>query len=352
MKQLCHLLAIALLFAATAANAADLPPPQGEMIVAPEARWELLFTRSAPIKGGLTEGPAAASDGSIYFSDIPMGADCGMILRFNPTTKKTTVFSSDSHKSNGLAFDRYGNLYACEGADGGGRCLARWNTATGQRTVVADKYQGKRFNAPNDLCLDRQGRVYFTDPKYLGTEQRELEYRAVYRADDEGNVVEVTHDVSKPNGIAISPDGRRLYVADHDNGTDQIDPAAPAPKPGVMAIWAFTLDDQGMPTKREKLHDFAGDKGCDGMTVDTQGNLYLTWRSSKTPGILVLDPSGKRVGFLPTGPENTAGKDPVGLPSNVEFGRGAEANVLYATVDVSLYRIPLKTKGYRPDESP
>ncbi|MBS0207946.1 MAG: SMP-30/gluconolactonase/LRE family protein [Planctomycetes bacterium] len=333
--------------------APELPAPSGETIVAPDARWEVLFTRSAPIKGGLTEGPAAAPDGSIYFSDIPVGTDRGMILRFNPTTNKTTVFAADSHKSNGLAFDKAGNLWACEGADYGGRCVSRWNTTTGERLVVAERFNGRRFNAPNDLCVDRQGRVYFTDPKYLGTESRELEYRAVYRLDDEGQVVEVTHDVAKPNGIALSPDGRRLYVADHDNGTDQIDPAAAAPKPGVMKIHAFTLDEKtGLPTKRETLHDFAPDKGCDGMTVDAAGNLYLTWRSNKTPGVLVLDPSGKRVGFLPTGPENTSGKDPVGLPSNVEFGRGDEANVMYCTVDLSLYRIRLKTCGYRPDENP
>src|SRR5206468_2320621 len=114
---------------------------------------ELLFTRSAPISGGLTEGAAVAPDGSIYFSDIPFGKDKGMIMRFDPKTKKTTAFTDDSHKSNGLMFDAKGNLIACEGSDGGGRAVARWDVKTGQRAVIADKYMGKRFNAPNDVAI-------------------------------------------------------------------------------------------------------------------------------------------------------------------------------------------------------
>src|SRR5437867_3540740 len=86
-------------------GAGDVPKPSGEDIVSPEAKLELLYTRSAPIKGGLTEGPAVAPDGSIYFSDIPNGDDKGLIVRFDPTTKKTSIFKNDSYKSNGLKFD-------------------------------------------------------------------------------------------------------------------------------------------------------------------------------------------------------------------------------------------------------
>src|ERR1700736_2895179 len=105
------------LLALTLCQAADLPKSTGEGIVAPDAKLELLFTRSAPITGGLTEGPAVAPDGSIYFSDIPFGKDKGKIMRFDPKTKQTTVFSDDSHKSNGLKFDAQGFLIACEGSD-------------------------------------------------------------------------------------------------------------------------------------------------------------------------------------------------------------------------------------------
>src|SRR5271165_2966499 len=95
---------IALGLVAALAAAADVPAPTGKGIVSPDAKLELLYTRSADVKGGLTEGPAAAPDGSIYFSDIPVGSDKGLILRFDPKTMKTTVFTADSHKSNGLKF--------------------------------------------------------------------------------------------------------------------------------------------------------------------------------------------------------------------------------------------------------
>src|SRR5207244_13632131 len=114
-------------------------------IVPADAKLELLFTRSLPIKGGLTEGPAAAPDGSIYFSDIPVGKDNGLIMRFDPRTKKTTVFSDDSGKANGLMFDAEGRLIACEGSDDGGRCVSRWDVRTGKREIIAEKYMGKRF---------------------------------------------------------------------------------------------------------------------------------------------------------------------------------------------------------------
>src|SRR5947209_19610325 len=115
-----------------------------EGLVPPGAKLELLYTRSAPIRGGLTEGVAAAPDGTMYFSEIPFGADKGMIMRFDPRTKTTAVFARDSHKSNGLMFDARGFLIACEGSDGGGRCVSRWDVKTGERTVVADRYMGKR----------------------------------------------------------------------------------------------------------------------------------------------------------------------------------------------------------------
>ena len=330
-------------------TAAELPKPSGDAIVSPDAKLELLFARSAAIHGGLTEGPAVAPDGSIYFSDIPVGKDKGMILRFDPKTKKTTVFTDDSHKSNGLKFDAKGFLIACEGSDEGGRCVSRWDVKSRTRTVLADRYQDKRFNAPNDLTLDRRGHIYFTDPRYLGSEPRELEHRAVYRLDPSGKVAEVTHALEKPNGIALSPDERTLYVADHNNGTDRIDPSAAAPKPGAMKIYAFRLGEDGRIKGSGKvLMDFGTEPGCDGMTVDAKGNLYLAVRSLKRPGILVLDADGKEAAFIPTGPAQPGAKEPKGIPSNCCFGIGGDSKVLYVTVDVSLSRIPLKIEGSQP----
>ena len=334
---------------ANSVAAQEVPAPRGAKIVSPDARLELLFTRSASIAGGLTEGPAVAADGSIYFTDIPFGKDDGMILRFDPASGQTATFSFESGKANGLVFDAKGNLLACEGAGGGGRRVSRYNIHTGQRTTVVDNIGGKKFNAPNDLCHDSKGRIYFTDPRYVGTESRDLKHRAVYRIDTDGSVHELTHQVTKPNGIAISPDGKTLYVADHDNGTDNIDPNAPPPKQGVMKIYSFPLAADGTVGKRRTIVDFGEEKGCDGMTVDAEGHIYLTIRCNRRPGVLVIDPDGLQVAHIPTGPANqkpTKARGPVGLPSNVEFGRGAGANYLYVTVDKSLYRIRLKVKGH------
>ena len=327
--------------------AQELPTPSGDTIVPAGARLEKLFTRSAPIRGGLTEGPTAGPDGAIYFSDIPVGDDKGLIMRFDPQTAKTEVFIEDSHKSNGLKFGADGLLYACEGSDQGGRSVVRWNPQTRQRTVLADKYMGRRFNAPNDLVLDRAGRIYFSDPRYLGTETRELEHRAVYRVDPDGKVTEITHEVEKPNGIALSPDQRTLYLADHNNGTDRIDPENKTPvKKGAMKIYAFPLGPDGLVNgPRRTLVDFGDQAGCDGMTVDSRGHIYLTARGAKRPGVLVIDPSGKEVAFIPTGLPNQPEEGAVGLPSNVTFGVGDQKQTLYITVDTSLYRIGLKVPG-------
>lgn len=339
--------AAAALLLATAALAYPVPRPRGSRIVDANAKFELLYTRTAPISGGLTEGPAVAPDGSIYFTDIPFGADNGLIVRFDPKTRKTSIFTDDSGKANGLMFDADGHLLACEGSDSGGRRVSRWNVKTKERTTVADNYMGKKFNAPNDLCLDRKGRIYFADPRYLGDEPRELEHRAVYRISPDGSVVEVTHQVEKPNGVALSPDEKTLYVADHNNGTDKIDPNGPKPTTGAMKIYAFSLGPDGLVKgARRTLQDYGKENGVDGMTVDVQGNLYLALRSLKRPGIQVINPQGKEIAFIPTGPSQPGAKTPVGIPSNVEFGIGKESTMLYVTTDVSLYRIRCKIPGY------
>lgn len=324
------------------------PASAAENPIIPEgAKLELVFTREGDDKTGLTEGPTTAPDGSIYFSDITVGDTPGKIMRFDPKTMKTTVFAENSGKSNGLTFDAHGDLIACEGADHGGRRVSRYNIKTGESKTIADRYMGKRFNAPNDLTIDSKGRIYFSDPRYLGNEPRELEHRAVYRIDTDGTVVEVTHDVEKPNGVALSPDGKTLYVGDHNNGTDKIDDTAPPPKKGAMKVLAFPLGPDGLVHgERRVIVDFGEQNGCDGMSVDSDGHIYLTARSLKRPGLLIVDPNGKEVAFLPTGPENQEGaKQPEGLPSNCTFGIGEEAHTLYVTIGFSLYRIRLKTHG-------
>jgi gluconolactonase len=320
---------------------------QADDLIPSGAKLEKVFTRTDPVKGGLTEGICAAPDGTMYFSDLRMGDNIGKIMHYDPKTGKTTVFAQDSHKSNGLMFDSKGFLVACEGADGGGRCVSRYDVKTGERTVIADKYEGKRFNACNDLCIDEKGRIYFSDPRYLGNEPRELQYRAVYRIDTDGIVVEITHDIEKPNGIAISPDQKTLYVADHNNGTDKIDPTAPPPKLGAMKVYAFPLGSDGLVNgPRRTLIDFGDEEGSDGMVVDTEGRIYLASRKPSRPGVLILDPSGREVAFIKTGENQHGARELSGNPSNVDFGIGDDKNLLYITVDTSLYRIRLNATGY------
>jgi gluconolactonase len=338
--QLCFAVLLVLPAAARGAN---------EPVFPKDAKLELLFTRTADIHGGLTEGPAAAPDGSIYFTDIPSDKDPGMILRFDPKTKQTTVFEANSGKANGMQFDAQGNLVACEGADYGGRRISRWNVKSKNRETVIDRYQGKKFNAPNDLTIDRQGRIYFTDPRYAGPESRELEHKGVYRVDTDGKVVEITNDIEQPNGIALSPDGKTLYLVDHNDGSDVVDPNpnTPPPKKGAMKVYAFPLGSEGLVAgPRKTLVDFGAENGSDGIRVDRAGRIFLTARSLKRPGIIVIDPTGKEVAFLPTGEPNQHNAKPAkGIPSNCEFGVGDDANSLYITADTSLYRVRTNTQG-------
>jgi len=320
-------------------------------ILGPTLRIDTLHTRTVRLNSGLTEGPAVAPDGSIYFTDMPFGADNGMILRYEPASGRISVFTSNSGKSNGLAFLADGSMVSCDGADGGGRRLIRWNLATGEGTTLVDRFEGKRFNSPNDLCPDLKGRIYFTDPRYGGTEPRELEREAVYRWDPDGKVHEITRAVEKPNGIVLSPDQRTLYVGDHNNGGNRLKPTDPEPKRGAMKVHAFPLDADGrVAGPARTLVDFSPENGCDGMTVDVDGNVYLACRSLKRPGILVVDPQGRELAFVETGPRDQKGlfDDWRGIPSNVEFGIGADAHSLYLTIDKGLYRVRVKSRGFHP----
>ena len=331
--------------------------PKDNPIFPAGAALEQIYVRTAKLNSGLTEGPAVAPDGTIYFTDLPFGpGNQTLINRYDPRTRKVTLFTDKAGKANGLAFDAEGRLVACDGADSGGRAVVRWNVETGERTVLADRFAGKRLNSPNDLCIDRRGRIYFTDPRYGGSEPRELEHQAVYRIEfdgtvAEGIVTEVTHDIEMPNGVVLSPDERTLYVGDHNSGGNRLSPDDPPPKRGAMRLYAFPLSKEGeINGPRRTLVDFGAENGCDGITVDAAGNVYVSCRSLAKPGILVVDPSGKELAFLPTGPKNQKGlfDDWHSIPSNVEFGVGPDSHTLYVTIDQGLFRIPTKTTGPPP----
>jgi gluconolactonase len=164
------------------------------------------------------EGVVAARDGMIYATDITrpeaikQNNPGGTIYHYNPSTGVTAKFMEPSGMANGLHVDRTGDLIIAQEADGGGRAILRRNLASGATTVLANSYQGKRLTGPNDVTSDARGRIYFTDARYFGDEPIELP-NAVYRIDPDGKITQLAIDILRPNGIEVSPDGRRLYVA-------------------------------------------------------------------------------------------------------------------------------------------
>jgi gluconolactonase len=269
--------------------------------------------------GEFTEGPAYGPDRCVYFSDIG-----NRIMKYDPQTGKTSEFRKPSGRANGLEFDYKGRLIAAEGANTGGNRRITITDVDGSVRVLADKWKGKRFNSPNDLTLDRKNRVYFTDPRYVGDEPREIDTESVYRVDPNGAVTQIINDVQKPNGIILSPNMDILYLADS--------PVAPK---GKRLLLAYPLKDDGTVGKKKVLHDFGADRGIDGMSIDIKGNIYATAGAGKTAGVTIFDPAGKKLEFIPT-PED---------PSNCVFG-GEDRRMLYITAGKSLYRIHLTIDGF------
>jgi len=292
--------------------------------------------------GHLTEGVAVAPDGAVFFSDITFTTETGMqaghILRYDPRSGKTVVYRSPSGMSNGLKFDMQGRLVAAEGADYGGRRITRTDLATGKSVILAGLFEGKPFNSPNDIAIDVQGRIFFSDPRYLGHEPIEQPVMAVYRLDPDGRVHRIITDAGKPNGVAVSPDQKTLYVVTNDDGLlgfDRLPKGAPARK-GRMELSAYDLHADGSATFRRRLVNYAPEDGPDGLVCDTNGNLFVAVRNEKRFGISVYSPGGDELAHLPT-PER---------PTNVGFGRGDEAATLYITAGGSVYRIKTRSSGY------
>ncbi len=291
----------------------------------------------------LTEGAAVAPDGAVYFSDITFtnqsDMQAGHIWKYDPRTGKTTIFRSPSGMSNGIKFDAQGRMIAAEGADFGGRRVTRTDMTTGKSSIIAGLYNSRPFNSPNDITIDETGRIYFSDPRYLGHEPVDQPVMGVYRIDTDGSIHRIITDAGKPNGVAVSPDQKTLYVVSHDNGAtgfNRIPEEAPTHK-GRMALLAYDLAPDGTAAFRKTLVDYYPEDGPDGLVVDVGGNLYVAERSHKRPGVTVRSPDGKELAFIPTAPD---------LPTNVAFGRGAERKTLYITAGKSLYKINLMKQGY------
>jgi gluconolactonase len=322
----------------------------GDPIVPPDARLEKLFEGTV-----LTEGVAVAPDGMVYFSDITFShvardargvIEAGHIWRFDPATGKTTIFRSPSGMSNGIKFDAVGNMIVAEGADFGGRRVIRTDMKTGKSYILAGLFEGRPFNAPNDITIDEKGRIYFSDPRYLGHEPIDQPVMAVYRIDPDGGIHRIITDAGKPNGVCVAPDQKTLYVVSNDNGATgferlgrcaaaQADKVETPLRKGHMALLAYDLRPDGTARFRRTLVDYAPYDGPDGLVCDREGNLYVAVRAENRPGICVYSPEGKELAYLKTE-----------VPTNVGFGRGPEAKTLYITAGKSLYRIRLNREGY------
>jgi gluconolactonase len=289
--------------------AGQLPGPDG--LLATGATLEKLWG-----EGSFTEGGALAGDGALIFSDIG-----DRLMRFDPKTRAVTVFREPSGRANGLIFDPEGRLIAAEGANtGGGRRISITDRDGAVRTL-ADRYQGKRFNSPNDVAVDRRGRVYFSDPRYVGDEPRELDFEAVFRVDPGGAVERLETTARKPNGVAVSADGATLYVADSG--------------PTRRALLALDLGDDGRVSNPRVIHDFGTSRGVDGMTVTADGRVVAAAGSGPEAGAYVFSASGKLLGVIPV-PEP---------PTNVEFA-GPDRTTLYVTAGKSLYRVATTMTGF------
>jgi gluconolactonase len=276
--------------------------------------WELLAGPEV-----ITEGPVWDGAGLIYSS-----IDNNEIRRFDPVANAIAVLFRNTSATNGLALGPDGALYACEGASG---AIARYD-ATGKKTVLVSQYEGKRFNSPNDLVLDRAGRIWFTDPRYGDQTGRELDHDSVYRLtppNQSGAAWEIerlTFDTTRPNGLLLSPDEQTLYVAQSDYN------------PGsVRQLRAYPIQADGSLGACTVLHDFGDARGIDGMCWDESNQIVATcgWELSG-PGsrIAVFSTDGTVIEEHPV---------PEGRPTNCAFG-GENLTDLYVTTLVGhLYRV-------------
>jgi gluconolactonase len=328
-----------------AACAALNPKPKG--VLAEGAQWEEV-SRAGRV---FAEGVVAAKDGKVYVSDLTRTAlvrennPGGTIYRYDPTTGTTSKYMEPSGMSNGLHVDKNGDLLIAQDADTGGRAVLRRNLATGETKIIANTYQGKRLNSPNDVTSDARGRIYFTDARFGGAEPMELP-NALYRVDPDGKIVQLATDILRPNGIEVSPDGKRLYVAASNIARLPVNPNGPAQDRFGLAVGGvvvYDLDENGN-ISNGRIFYRRDDLMADGMTLDTDGNLYIAMHNGlpKEPknDIIVLDPSGEMIARLPV-PE-------AGLTTNLGFGRGADGANLYVTTALPwrLYRIKTLRRGH------
>ena len=307
-----------------------------------------LVARAAKVRSAagiaFTEGPAADAEGNVFFSDIRNN----QIMKLS-AAGELSVFRRDSGRANGNMFDHDGNLVTCEGGEegpGGRRRMVRTNMNTGEITVLTDRFEGRRYNSPNDLAIDSEGRIYFTDPRYGDRSDLEMDVEAVYRydgrsdprSDSNGTVVRLLAQptLQRPNGLAVTPDDKTLYVVDSNS----------AQVGGNRKIWAFDIQPDGNLSGQRLVYDFGRGRGADGMRLDVKGNLWIAAginnprreaESADVPaGIYVVTPAGKLLGRIPI-PEDAI--------TNLTFG-GPDKKTLYVTAGKTLFTTEINISGF------
>ncbi|RKN80048.1 SMP-30/gluconolactonase/LRE family protein [Ulvibacterium marinum] len=256
-----------------------------------------------------TEGPALAPNGDVYFTDQPNDR----ILKWDATTNSVETYLQPSGRSNGLYFDHDGNLLSC--AD---EKTQLWRIDTEKNvTVLVEDFDDKKLNGPNDLWVDPNGGIYFTDPFYkrpwwTHEEPEQVAKRVYYLTPDMGEVRIVAEDYVQPNGIIGTADGKTLYVADI----------------GDKKTYSYTMNADGSLTDKKLFAEL----GSDGMTVDNQGNVYLTG-----DGVTVFDKTGQQIHHIPIPEKWTA---------NVTFG-GPKQDILFITAMDSVYTLAMQVHGVR-----
>ena len=255
------------------------------------------------------EGPAADSLGNVYFSDI---TDNKIYLW--KVTGEVSLFRSNTAAGNGLYFDKNSNLLVCHGTSQKITSIS----PSGIESVIADSIGGKPLNSPNDLWVEPANGVYFTDPRYSsGALPAVLGFHVYYISADRKSITRVISDLTKPNGIIGTPDGKTLYVAD----------------PGANKIFSYNIIGSGQLSGKKQF----APEGADGMTLDELGNVYLCNGNS----ISVYQPSGGLLGKIPF-PEN---------PVNATFG-GANGNTLFVAANTGIYTLQMEVKGSLPISNP
>jgi gluconolactonase len=252
-----------------------------------------------------TEGPAVDADGNVYFSDVRTSKT----YRWSVFGELST-FREPSGEGNGMYFDRAGNLLVCES---GARRVTRVSM-DGSVTVLADSYDGKKLNSPNDVWPDPKGGVYFSDPRFRDQTGVEQDGNHVYYIPSDGSpVMRVVDDLEAPNGVLGTADGSRLYVADH------------GPFTGSEMTFVYEIQPDGSLRNRQ----IAAPQGSDGMTLDEHGNLYLT-----SDGVEVYSPTGEQIVAIAI-PER---------PTNVVFG-GTDRQTLFITARTGIYSLRMAVRG-------